>query len=84
MLKSETRLIEWNFGTDSHREVAMKILFAVLMLAALTASTLALPMRSDAKAEELDLLRKALLQRLLDNNMEASEYSQCCGLLSPC
>ena len=54
----------------------MKILFAVLMLVALTASTLALPMR-DAKAEELDLLRKALLQRLLDNNMAASEYSQC-------
>ena len=55
----------------------MKILFAVLMLAALTASTLALPMRSDAKAEELDLLRKALLQRLLDNSMEASERYTC-------
>ena len=78
MLKSETRLIEWNLArTVTEKYIAMKILFAVLMLAALTASTLALPMRSDAKAEELDLLRKALLQRLLDNNMAASEYSQC-------
>ena len=51
----------------------MKVLPAVLMVAALTASTMALPVKTEAKAERLDLLREAaVLQRLL-NNLKAGE-----------
>ena len=59
--------------TTAIKEEVMKVLLAVVMVAALTASTMALPVKSDAKAERLDLLREAaVLQRLL-NNLKAGE-----------
>ena len=51
----------------------MKILHvAVLMVVAMTVSTMALPVRSDANAERLNLMRQAVLQHLL-NNLNAGE-----------
>ena len=56
----------------------MKILLvAVLMVVALTASTMALPVKSDAKAERLELMQQAVLQRLL-NNLKAGKDKYSC------
>ena len=54
----------------------MKVLFVVLMVAALTASTMALPVKSEVNAERWDLLREAaVLQRLL-SNLKAGECKE--------
>ena len=50
----------------------MKVLFAVLVVVALTASAMALPVKSDEKAERMDWMKVAVLQRLL-NNLKAGE-----------
>ena len=45
----------------------MKVVFALLLVVAMTASTMALPVRSGMKADRRELVRKILMQNLVDD-----------------